>query len=237
MRMTLTHDPAPADLHGALLCDADLAVLGSSPQRYGRYAADVRREYAHVDDAAFREGRTAVLRTLLEQPAALRDRRRGAAAGTPRPGATCATRSAAWPVLRSTQTGRLEPRRAARAPGRPRRRARAPARAGTPGCRSGRPGRRVAGRRAGPRSRAARRTTRRSRGATTAARATATRPGRRARPPAHRSRRVTRDERDRRPRAAAWRRAATGSGGRAAGRRRRGGRHRCDRHSRAAPVR
>lgn len=68
VRMTLTHDPAPADLHGALLSDADLAVLGSSPQSYGRYAADVRREYAHVDDAAFREGRTAVLRTLLEQP-------------------------------------------------------------------------------------------------------------------------------------------------------------------------
>ncbi len=68
VRLTLTHDPAPDDLRGAVLSDADLAVLGSAPERYARYAADVREEYAHVDDAAFRAGRTAVLRTLLERP-------------------------------------------------------------------------------------------------------------------------------------------------------------------------
>jgi predicted metal-dependent HD superfamily phosphohydrolase len=68
VRMTLTHDPAADDVAGALLSDADLAVLGADPGRYERYAADVRQEYAHVDDAAFRAGRTAVLRDLLERP-------------------------------------------------------------------------------------------------------------------------------------------------------------------------
>jgi predicted metal-dependent HD superfamily phosphohydrolase len=68
VRMTLTHDPAPDDPAGALLSDADLAVLGAGPDRYARYAADVRQEYAHVDDEAFRLGRTAVLRSLLDRP-------------------------------------------------------------------------------------------------------------------------------------------------------------------------
>lgn len=68
VRLTLTHDPAPEDLHGALLSDADLAVLGAAAARYDRYAADVRQEYAHVDDDAFRAGRTAVLRSLLDRP-------------------------------------------------------------------------------------------------------------------------------------------------------------------------
>ena len=68
VRLTLTHDPAPDDVSGALLSDADLAVLGADPARYARYAEDVRQEYAHVDDDAFRSGRTAVLRDLLERP-------------------------------------------------------------------------------------------------------------------------------------------------------------------------
>ncbi len=68
VRMTLTHDPAPDDPAGALLSDADLAVLGAAADRYDRYATDVRQEYAHVDDDAFRTGRTAVLRSLLDRP-------------------------------------------------------------------------------------------------------------------------------------------------------------------------
>ena len=68
VRMTLAHDPAPGDDLGALLSDADLAVLGAAPERYARYAADVRSEYAHVPDAAFRTGRSAVLRDLLDRP-------------------------------------------------------------------------------------------------------------------------------------------------------------------------
>lgn len=66
--LTVSHDPVPEDRHGALLSDADLAVLAAEPHRYERYAAGVRREYAHVGPLAFREGRAVVLRELLERP-------------------------------------------------------------------------------------------------------------------------------------------------------------------------
>lgn len=66
VRLTATHSPAPEDLAGQLLCDADLAILGSSPTNYSRYVADVRREYAHVAEADFRRGRAAVIRQLLD---------------------------------------------------------------------------------------------------------------------------------------------------------------------------
>jgi predicted metal-dependent HD superfamily phosphohydrolase len=66
--LTVTHEVEPGDASGGLLCDADLAVLGAPLERYRRYATDVREEYAHVDDASFRQGRGAVLRRLLERP-------------------------------------------------------------------------------------------------------------------------------------------------------------------------
>lgn len=52
----------------ALLCDADLGILGTGPRRYRAYAAGVRAEYRHVDDQRFASGRAAVLRTLLGRP-------------------------------------------------------------------------------------------------------------------------------------------------------------------------
>lgn len=66
--LTAGHAPAPGDAAGAVLCDADLAILAASPRRYGRYAAAVRAEYARVPEADFRRGRAAVLRDLLERP-------------------------------------------------------------------------------------------------------------------------------------------------------------------------
>ena len=68
VRLTLHHDPRPGDADGELLCDADLAVLGSPPQAYAAYAAAVRAEYAFVPDPEFRAGRAAVLRQLLALP-------------------------------------------------------------------------------------------------------------------------------------------------------------------------
>ena len=65
VRLTAGHDPEPGDADGAVLCDADLAVLGSDPQDYAAYVAAVRREYAAVPDDAFRAGRAAVLERLL----------------------------------------------------------------------------------------------------------------------------------------------------------------------------
>jgi predicted metal-dependent HD superfamily phosphohydrolase len=70
--LTATHTPGPADRNGELLCDADLAILSADPDAYDAYAAEVRREYAHVPDDQFRAGRAAVLRHLLDLPALYR---------------------------------------------------------------------------------------------------------------------------------------------------------------------
>jgi len=72
VRLTATHDPADGDLAGAVLSDADLAVLAAEPERYAEYVAGVRREYAHVQDEAFRRGRGEVLRGLLAAPTLFR---------------------------------------------------------------------------------------------------------------------------------------------------------------------
>ncbi len=63
--LTASHDPAPADAAGAALCDADLSILGALPGRYDVYVRDVRLDYAHIDDAPWAVGRTAVLDSLL----------------------------------------------------------------------------------------------------------------------------------------------------------------------------
>ncbi|GAA4376600.1 DUF4031 domain-containing protein [Paeniglutamicibacter cryotolerans] len=66
VRLTATHRPMAADAAGALLCDADLEVLGRSTGAYARYAQSVHREYAHVPEAIFRDGRARILSALLE---------------------------------------------------------------------------------------------------------------------------------------------------------------------------
>ncbi|HEY8294461.1 MAG TPA: DUF4031 domain-containing protein [Micrococcaceae bacterium] len=66
VRLTASHDPEPGDTAGALLCDADLSVLGSEPGLYARYLSAVRADYAHLGDADFAAGRAAVVRRLLE---------------------------------------------------------------------------------------------------------------------------------------------------------------------------
>ncbi|MEQ4304198.1 metal-dependent phosphohydrolase [Plantactinospora sp. B6F1] len=67
--LTAGHRAAPEDRDGALLCDADLAILASPAAEYDRYAAAIRAEYAHVPEPMFRAGRAAVLRNLLALPA------------------------------------------------------------------------------------------------------------------------------------------------------------------------
>lgn len=62
--LTRTHDPDDGDVAGALLCDADLAILAAPPDRYRSYARDVRQEYGHLSDEAFFTGRADVLRAL-----------------------------------------------------------------------------------------------------------------------------------------------------------------------------
>ena len=44
--LTAGHDAEPGDANGAVLCDADLAVLAGPPDAYAAYASAVRTEYA-----------------------------------------------------------------------------------------------------------------------------------------------------------------------------------------------
>ena len=69
--LTAGHEVDAGDEAGALLVDADLWILSSPPDRYDRYAADVRAEYAHVPDDLWRTGRGAVLQHFLGAAPAL----------------------------------------------------------------------------------------------------------------------------------------------------------------------
>jgi predicted metal-dependent HD superfamily phosphohydrolase len=66
--LTAGHAAEPGDANGAVLCDADLAVLASPPEAYAAYASAVRAEYGHLSDDAFTAGRIAVLERLLALP-------------------------------------------------------------------------------------------------------------------------------------------------------------------------
>ena len=66
--LTAGHEPQPGDRVGAVLCDADLSILGAEDARYDRYVAAVRAEYSHVSDDDWQVGRRAVLRTFLDRP-------------------------------------------------------------------------------------------------------------------------------------------------------------------------
>lgn len=68
VRLTAGHDAAPDDGNGAVLCDADLAVLAGPPDAYATYASAIRTEYGHLSDEEFTVGRIAVLEHLLSLP-------------------------------------------------------------------------------------------------------------------------------------------------------------------------
>ncbi|MDX6308541.1 MAG: hypothetical protein QOI06_1587 [Nocardioidaceae bacterium] len=66
--LTRDHEVTSGDPNAAVLCDADLAILAGSRDRYDDYAARNRLEYAHLPDETFSAGRSAVLRRLLDRP-------------------------------------------------------------------------------------------------------------------------------------------------------------------------
>lgn len=72
VRLTIDHVTRADDSPGQVLCDADLGVLGGSPQEYRQYTAQVREEYASVPEADFTAGRATILRAILERPAIYR---------------------------------------------------------------------------------------------------------------------------------------------------------------------
>lgn len=65
VELTAGHAVDAGDHSGAVLADADLTILGASPSRYDRYAADVRVEYGWLADDVWRTGRSRVLGGFL----------------------------------------------------------------------------------------------------------------------------------------------------------------------------
>lgn len=66
--LTRTHKTAADDQDGRVLLDADLAILGTSPEEYDAYAQAIRREYGFVPTADYKKGRQAVLQQYLQRP-------------------------------------------------------------------------------------------------------------------------------------------------------------------------
>ncbi len=69
---TQHHQADANDTDAWLFLDLDLSVLGQPPAHYAAYSAGVRAEYAWVDEARFRTGRAAVLRSFLDRDAIYR---------------------------------------------------------------------------------------------------------------------------------------------------------------------
>ncbi|MBC7806252.1 MAG: hypothetical protein H7145_08885 [Akkermansiaceae bacterium] len=68
IEMTAHHLPSPGVPSQILLSDADLFVLGGTPDEYESYRKAIRAEYAHVPEDAWRTGRARVLARFLERP-------------------------------------------------------------------------------------------------------------------------------------------------------------------------
>jgi predicted metal-dependent HD superfamily phosphohydrolase len=68
IRLTKSHQVEAEDRLGAMLISIDLSILGAEPARYDAYAADIRREYAHVPDTDYRAGRAKVLSQFAARP-------------------------------------------------------------------------------------------------------------------------------------------------------------------------
>jgi predicted metal-dependent HD superfamily phosphohydrolase len=65
----------PESEEACVVVDADLSILGASPDRFDAYEQLVRQEYSAVDDAAYACGRARFLRAMLERSSLFSTRR------------------------------------------------------------------------------------------------------------------------------------------------------------------
>ena len=62
------HTQLPTDLAGQLMVDVDLSSLGASAAVFEQNGQNIRREFAHVDDATYRRSRADILRKFDARP-------------------------------------------------------------------------------------------------------------------------------------------------------------------------
>jgi len=70
--LTIWHDSDMRDSVDDAFHDADLWILGAPAERFDTYCEQVRAEFAHVPDAAYRRGRTKILEPLAQRDAVYR---------------------------------------------------------------------------------------------------------------------------------------------------------------------
>jgi predicted metal-dependent HD superfamily phosphohydrolase len=62
------HDRVPLRYDEAIICDADLSILGADEDAFDRYEKLVREEWAHVPDLLFATARTTILKRFIDKP-------------------------------------------------------------------------------------------------------------------------------------------------------------------------
>lgn len=67
MILATKHGAPTIDVFERLVVDIDLAILAAPEPRYSEYEAQIRREYAYLDDAAYRAGRFKLLRSFSDR--------------------------------------------------------------------------------------------------------------------------------------------------------------------------
>jgi predicted metal-dependent HD superfamily phosphohydrolase len=67
IRLTVSHDGDAAEPLDAAFHDADLWILSAPDERFDSYCDQVRAEYGHVPETAYRHGRAAILEPLLHR--------------------------------------------------------------------------------------------------------------------------------------------------------------------------
>ena len=65
---TASHKPMDEFPETLAFLDADMAILSYNRPQYMQYASEIRKEWSHVPDAAFSQGRSAFLKHTLEKP-------------------------------------------------------------------------------------------------------------------------------------------------------------------------
>ena len=61
------HDGEPTSANSRLVVDCDLWILGSHSDRFREFESQIRNEYRHVSNDAFRVGRSRVLEGFLSR--------------------------------------------------------------------------------------------------------------------------------------------------------------------------
>jgi predicted metal-dependent HD superfamily phosphohydrolase len=68
IRSTYNHQPLLTSIDNLIFLDLDLAILGATQKRYLQYAQAIRKEYQHLSDRDYYQGRIKVLTQFLTRP-------------------------------------------------------------------------------------------------------------------------------------------------------------------------